>query len=87
MEPQAIGANVSQDLKACEFTRDYYDFIGWNTQADGTGRRYNDKQTVKNFGDRTLYAQWKPTTYTITYIDAVNGVDEVTNTNPITYTV
>lgn len=87
MEPQAIGANVSQDLKACEFTRDYYDFIGWNTQADGTGRRYNDKQTVKNLGDRTLYAQWKPTTYTITYIDAVNGVDEVTNTNPITYTV
>ena len=41
------------------FTRDGYEFAGWNTKADGTGIAYDDEATnVGKNGNITLYAQW-----------------------------
>ena len=61
-----------QELTANGYTRTGYSFEGWNTKADGTGTRYNDKELVKNLtstsgGIVTLYAQWSEIGYTITY--------------------
>ena len=43
-------------------TRDGYDFIGWNTEKDGTGKNYNAGETVKGLTQNeeiTLYAKWE----------------------------
>ena len=55
------------------FTRYGYTFQGWNTLSWGAGDSYTDGQSVTNLsgihqGDRiTLYAQWKPVNYTISF--------------------
>ena len=41
------------------FTRTDYEFIGWNTKADGTGTPYTDKQSITPTENLTLYAQWE----------------------------
>lgn len=46
------------------FTQSGYEFLGWNTKADGTGTSYTDEQSVMNLtsennAEITLYAQWK----------------------------
>ena len=40
------------------FTKDGYVFVGWNTEADGTGTPYPAGSDVTITGDLTLYAQW-----------------------------
>ncbi|MBR5662238.1 MAG: InlB B-repeat-containing protein [Bacilli bacterium] len=43
-------------------TRDGYDFIGWNTEKDGTGKNYSAGETVKGLiqnEEITLYANWE----------------------------
>ena len=47
-------------------------FTGWNTKADGSGKSYEDQQSVVNLAEKqgaivVLYAQWRPNTYTIKY--------------------
>ena len=44
-----------------------YTFIGWNTAADGSGTEYQAGDTYVLVGNQTLYAQWSPDTYTVTY--------------------
>lgn len=49
-----------------------YRFDNWNTSPYGNGGRYGSGQTVRNLtsghnGSITLYAIWKPITYTIEY--------------------
>jgi uncharacterized protein (TIGR02145 family)/uncharacterized repeat protein (TIGR02543 family) len=58
MEPQEIKHNTFQNLIANTFTRTDHIFTGWNTKADGSERRYNDKDEVYLTTDITLYAQW-----------------------------
>ena len=54
--------------------REGYDFTGWNTQADGNGRGFAAGSTARMDGpdNNHLYAQWSPSTYTLTY-DANGG--------------
>lgn len=47
--------------------RKAYDFVGWNTAADGTGTSYAKGAELPKGEDLTLYAQWREQTYTITY--------------------
>ena len=57
-------------LRLNTFTRTGYAFDGWNTQADGSGTAYTDNQEVLSLvpsGIVTLYAQWIPNTYTVSY--------------------
>ena len=51
---------------------------GWNASADGTGSSYSDGQDVKNLtaedgGTVTLYAQWSTNSYTVTFVDGLDG--------------
>lgn len=41
-----------------EFSNGDYEFIGWNTKADGSGISYTNNQTFSISSDLTLYAQW-----------------------------
>ena len=46
------------------FTRDGYEFTGWNTKGDGNGVSYRDREVVKDLSSVdgaivTLYAKWK----------------------------
>jgi len=44
-----------------------YTFVGWNTAADGSGTEYEAGSTYIFNGNQTIYAQWSPDTYTVTY--------------------
>ena len=52
-------------------TRDGYEFVGWNTKADGSGVDYSPGVSYLVNESNTLYAQWRRTTtgnsYEITY--------------------
>lgn len=67
MENQRISYNVEDNLMLNTFTKTGYNFIGWNTRADGTGTSYIDEANITNLGDITLYAQWEEKVYDVTY--------------------
>ena len=84
MNPQTFTSGVAQALTANAFTRNGYTFKEWNTQADGSGTSYADGAQVTLTENLTLYAQWTPTNYTITY-DLDGGTND--SANPTSYTV
>ncbi len=59
MTPQTVNAKTDTALNANSFTRKGYNFLKWNTAADGTGDSYADGATVNLTADTTLYAQWE----------------------------
>ena len=77
MSEQAFTEGEAQALTACSYKLRGYAFAGWNTEPDGTGAAYADKATITGLpegtaGIMTLYAQWEPETYTISF-KANNG--------------
>jgi uncharacterized repeat protein (TIGR02543 family) len=56
-----------------------YTFAGWNTAANGTGTSYSPSNTFPIASDTTLYAQWTPIPYTVTY----NGNTNTSGTAPV----
>lgn len=76
-------------LKNNTFKKKGYIFNGWNTKADGSGKSYKNKASVKNLtskskGTVTLYAQWRKAKYTISY--KLDG-GKNNKGNPSSYTV
>ena len=75
---KAATYDASCTLTSNGYSREGYEFRGWNTDADTTGTRYTDGQsgtfnfTSTNGGTTTLYAMWKSKTYTVTF-DARGG--------------
>ncbi len=70
MDQQTVGAGKEFTLNTNTFTRDGYEFSGWNTAADGSGTAYGDGEEITLNVDTTLYAQWTEvavTTYTVTW--------------------
>ncbi len=61
-------------------TKKGYTFDGWFTAAEG-GTEVTAETIVTTAANHTLYAQFTPVTYTITY----NGVDGASHSNPDTY--
>ncbi len=59
MEPQTADKGETVKLRANDFTRSGYEFKNWNTKADGSGDKYDNKESIKLEKDLTLYAQWK----------------------------
>ena len=57
MEPQLVSESTAT-LNQNKFTFEGKTFVGWNTEADGSGIPYDDKASVTLTGDLTLYAQW-----------------------------
>ena len=61
-------------------TRAGYQFLGWNTAANGTGTAYAAGGTFQMPATNvTLFAQWQAITYTVTY--NVNGGDSAAPTS------
>jgi len=44
-----------------------FTFTGWNTATDGSGTEYAAGAPFTFSGNQTLYAQWSPDTYSVTY--------------------
>ena len=59
MAPQTVTAKKDTALNVNTFTREGFNFNGWNTVADGTGESYADGATVNLTEDTTFYAQWE----------------------------
>lgn len=62
-------------------TKDYYSFGGWYTNGDFTSELVTQIEKG-TFGDISLFAKFTPNTYTITYMD---GDNEIENLEPSTY--
>ena len=63
MADQAFAPGAVQALSANAFTREGYEFLGWDVAADGSAmgeERFLDGEAVELNADVTLYAQWKP---------------------------
>ena len=77
--PSTHTYGVAKALTANGFTaNDGFHFGSWNTQANGSGTKYTDKQSVTNLtatnkGTVTLYAQWDPNSFTVIFNG--NGAD------------
>lgn len=64
MERKACAYGKSYDLPENAFTKDGYEFTGWNTKSLGVGTQYENQTKIKNLTQIegrvvTLYAQWK----------------------------
>lgn len=52
-----------------------WEFTGWNTKPDGSGNSYSDQALIEEPMEKgqkktvTLYAQWEPKKYTVTFQD------------------
>ena len=79
------GATVTVLGNTGNLERAGYTFSGWNTKADGSGTDYaaDGTATFTYDGDVTIYAQWTPIPYTISYDLAGGTLDQ---SNPTTYT-
>lgn len=62
MQDMQFSYDEYKRLNANTFYKEGYYFKGWNTQADGSGKSYHNKENVKNISNGadsiTLYAQW-----------------------------
>ena len=88
MADQSMISNEPIALTANSFTYQGKSFVGWNTEADGSGTAYSDMQLVSKLSSTegdivTLYAQWvdKNTKYAVQIYGINQDVDE--NNNPI----
>ena len=59
MAPQTVNAKTDTALNTNAFTREGYNFLNWNTAANGSGTSYADGATVNLTENTTLYAQWE----------------------------
>ena len=64
MEDQTIKYGIIENINSNSFTKTGYIFIGWNTEANGSGTSYIDNQSISNLSTVdgeliTLYAQWQ----------------------------
>ncbi len=63
MTNQQFEYDTADDLTAIGYSITDYQFLGWNTSADGTGTAYTDQEEVINLATANnttinLYAQW-----------------------------
>ncbi|MBO5978000.1 MAG: InlB B-repeat-containing protein [Bacteroidales bacterium] len=72
MNPQEMKAGEEQAMSENAYTREYYQFVGWNTRVHGDGTAYTNAQVTSLTDNMTLYAQWERIMYTIKY-DANGG--------------
>lgn len=67
MAAQNFSAGTAFNISTNTFTRTGYDFSGWNTVLGGTGTAYSQSQSLTQYANLTVYAQWTPKVYVITY--------------------
>jgi uncharacterized repeat protein (TIGR02543 family) len=82
MPPEVFWEKKADWLNWNQFSRSGYQFTGWNTESDGTGTAYSQRQRMTPPADITLYAQWSCTNcYTVSF-DANGGTG--TQLSPLT---
>ena len=67
-------------------SRDGYDFVCWNTSANGSGTDYKPGDLYRADSNLTLYAQWRIVSYKIGY-DLDGGALPAGCSNPVAYTM
>ena len=90
MQNQSMKYGTSKKLNANKYTNNGYSFVNWNTVANGSGKSYKNSQAVKNLTTEqgktvTLYAIWKPNTYTITFNKNSNSAKGTMQNQSMTY--
>ena len=80
---QVLTYDDSSNLLDNNFEYTGYTFTGWNTEADGSGTSYTDKQEVMNLSSTEneildLYAQWDKNCIVISY-NANGGEGTISN--------
>ena len=80
-----VDLTFSEELTIPEegYTRNGYDFLGWNTSANGKGTAYTEGMKVKGLSTKdkatvTLYAQWQERPFEILY-ELNGGVNSTKN--------
>ena len=74
MEEQIMEYDKSENLKENAFTKEGYNFMGWNTSDKAQGKWYREISGVNNIANKasgerkkTLYAQWAKKSYAKIY--------------------
>ncbi len=69
MTKQTDAKGVGIKIAANKYTREGYTFDGWNDDPDGLGTEYESGDVLRGAAGQlvTLYAQWIPGTFSITY--------------------
>ena len=79
MSDQTVTYDKTQFLTKSTFTKENYNFVSWNTKADGTGTSYGDEEGILNLSSTqdeviTLYAEWQRYAYHVNFF-ANDGTD------------
>lgn len=80
MDQVEVLSNTTLVVTNPTFSKDYYEFMGWNTKADGSGTTYMPLSSI-NGADHdviTLYAQWRGDEFDITF-NANGGVSPISS--------
>lgn len=72
MPDKTADENASISVDDNGFTRPGYNFTGWNTDPNGNGDSFAPGDNITLDTDKTLYAQWTPSTVKLHY-DANKG--------------
>ena len=76
--------NVPTPLTGNSFSRAGYNFVGWNTAANGSGTSYADTATFAFAVDATMFAQWSILPVLSFDVNGGTGtVDSLTGLGPI----
>ena len=94
MAASIYNKNTTNNLRKNTFTRGGYTFKGWSTTNNGEVE-YQDQNTATNLTqnqndqNKTLYAVWKPNTYTVKYhpngglIETTQTIEPDVNYDPV----
>lgn len=79
MDDTSCKYGAEYNLSANEYSLPGYDFVGWNTKSDGSGKAYGPGASVSNLTTKDndiviLYAQWKAKNYSVTLESNVSGI-------------
>lgn len=85
MQEMTVRYNETTNLTKNTYTLEDFNFVGWNTETDGTGTNYNDEQEISQTeylvgNEINLYAQWSQgiarigSTYFQTLKEAIQSV-------------
>ncbi len=76
MDQQTGYYGEEMNINSNGFTRSGYKFVGWNTEADGSGTQYdnNDLINLNIEGPITLYAQWVELQANLENGETINGL-------------
>lgn len=74
-ESQSKLYNDSVTIRECGFIKEHFDFLEWNTAADGTGTRYMPGASYATNAALALYAIWEKATMPV-YVSDKDGIYE-----------